>query len=184
VDLVQIREKDLAPRELLELASGAVAAAAGTDARVVVNDRLDIALAVGAHGVHLGGRSIPPEVARAVVNQASLPGPFLLGVSCHSLAQALAAAAAGADYLLLGPIFTTPSKLADGPPLGLETLREVAARVSLPVLALGGISVGHIRYCLAAGAAGIAGIRIFQEPEALAARVRELRKQWTLAGNP
>ena len=177
VDLVQIREKDLPTWELVELAGAAVAAATGTGVKVVVNDRLDIALAVGAHGVHLGVRSIPPEAARAAVAKLSLPGPFLVGVSCHSLEQAFAAAIAGADYLLLGPIFPTSSKLAYGLPLGLEKLGDVAARVKVPVLALGGIGVEQVKSCLAAGAAGIAGIRIFQETAALAARVRELRAQ-------
>ena len=177
VDIVQIREKDLPTRELLELVGAAVAAAAGTGVKVVVNDRLDIALAVGAHGVHLGVRSIPPEAARAAVDRLSLPDPFLVGVSCHSLEQALAAEIAGADYILLGPLFATPSKLAYGPPLGLEKLRDVTASVKVPVFALGGIGVEQVKSCLAAGAAGIAGIRIFQETEALAARVRELRAQ-------
>jgi len=177
VDLVQIREKDLPARELVELAGAAVAAAAGTGVRVVVNDRLDIALAVGAHGVHLGVRSIPPKAARAVVDKLSLPGLFLVGVSCHSLEQALAAEIAGADYILLGPIFPTPSKLAYGPPLGVEKLRDVTASVKVPVLALGGIGVEQVKSCLAAGAAGIAGVRVFQEPAALVARVRELRAQ-------
>jgi thiamine-phosphate pyrophosphorylase len=176
VDIVQIREKDLPTRELLELVGAAVAAAAGTGVKVVVNDRLDIALAAGAHGVHLGVRSIPPEAARAAVDRLSLPDPFLVGVSCHSREQALAAEIAGADYILLGPLFATPSKLAYGP-LGLEKLRDVTASVKVPVFALGGIGVEQVKSCLAAGAAGIAGIRIFQETEALAARVRELRAQ-------
>jgi thiamine-phosphate pyrophosphorylase len=179
VDIVQIREKDLPTRELLELVGAAVAAAAGTGVKVVVNYRLDIALAVGAHGVHLGMRSIPPEAARTAVDRLCLPDPFLVGVSCHSLEQALAAEIAGADYILLGPIFPTPSKLAYGPPLGLEKLRDVTASVKVPVFALGGIGVAQVRSCLAAGAAGIAGIRIFQETETLAARVRELRSQFT-----
>ena len=179
VDLVQIRENDLPTRELLELVGGAVAGAAGTTVKVVVNDRLDIALAAGAHGVHLGVRSIPPEAARAAVSRLSLPDPFLVGVSCHSLEQALAAEIAGADYILLGPIFATPSKLAYGPPLGVEKLRDATASVKVPVFALGGIGVEQVKSCLAAGAAGIAGIRIFQETEALAARVRELRSRVT-----
>jgi thiamine-phosphate pyrophosphorylase len=179
VDLIQIREKDLPTRELIELAGTAVAAAAGTGVKVVVNDRLDIALAVGAHGVHLGVTSIPLEAARAAVDKLSLPGSFLVGVSCHSLEQARAAEIAGADYILVGPIFATPSKLAFGPPLGVERLRDITASVKVPVFALGGIGVEQVKSCLNAGAVGIAGIRIFQEPEALAARVRELRSRVT-----
>ena len=173
VDLVQIREKDLATRDLLKLVESAVSAAAGTATRVVVNDRLDVASAAGAGGVHLGYKSLPADAVRGMV-----PGEFLVSVSCHSLAEAVAAEQAKADYVLLGPIFETISKLAYGPPLGLEKLREVATRVKLPILALGGITVDRAKPCLEAGAAGIAGISIFQSAPSLAARVRELRMQF------
>jgi len=173
IDLIQIREKDLPTRELLQLAESAVAAAKGSGTRIVVNDRLDIALAGGADGVHLGTQSIPAQAVRNIV-----PEGFLIGVSCHSRQDVLAAEAAGADYVVLGPIFETPSKSAYGPPLGLDVLRETAAAVNIAVLALGGISVERVRACLAAGAAGIAGIRIFQDSPALGARVRELRAQF------
>ncbi len=173
VDLVQIREKDLATRRLLELVESALASARGTKTRIVVNDRLDVALALAAHGVHLGSRSLPAEVVRAEVAK-----DFLVGVSCHSLEEALAAESACADYLVLGPIFETPSKIQYGPPLGLTKLREVTAQVKVPVLALGGITVERVQPCLQAGAAGIAGIRIFQECESIAERVRELRAQF------
>ena len=170
VDLVQIREKHLATRELLELAKAAVDAALGTATRIVVNDRLDVALAAGAAGVHLGRQSLPARVVRQQVSK-----DFLVGVSCHSLQEARHAASAGADYVVLGPIFATPSKLAYGPPLGLQKLREVTAQVKIPVLALGGITLERVRSCLAAGAAGIAGISIFQNCESLQSRVQELR---------
>lgn len=173
VNLVQIREKDLATRDLLKLVESAVSAAEGTATRVVVNDRLDVALAAGAGGVHLGHQSLPAGTVRGMVS-----GGFLAGVSCHSLAEAVAAEQAKADYVLLGPIFETPSKLAYGPPLGLEKLREVATRVKLPILALGGITVDRVKPCLEAGATGIAGISIFQSAPSLAARVRELRMQF------
>jgi len=173
IDLIQIREKDLPTRELLQLAESAVAAAKGSGTRIVVNDRLDIALAGGADGVHLGTQSIPAQAVRNIV-----PEGFLIGVSCHSRQDVLAAEAAGADYVVLGPIFETPSKSAYGPPLGLDVLRETAAAVNIAVLALGGISVERVRACLAAGAAGIAGIRIFQDRPSLGARVRELRAQF------
>ncbi len=173
VDLVQIREKDLATRRLVELVESALASARGTKTRIVVNDRLDVALALAAHGVHLGSRSLPAEVVRAEVAK-----PFLVGVSCHSLEEALAAESACADYLVLGPIFETLSKIQYGPPLGLAKLTEVTARVKVPVLALGGIRVECIQACLEAGAAGIAGIRIFQDCESIAERVRELRAQF------
>jgi thiamine-phosphate pyrophosphorylase len=173
VDLIQIREKDLATRELLELVRSAVEAARRTATRVVVNDRLDVALAAGAAGVHLGGRSLPVAVVRRHVDRS-----FLVGASCHSLEEATEAEAGGADYVVLGPIFETPSKLVYGPPLGLEKLREVAARVKMPLLALGGVTVERVGACRQAGAAGVAGISIFQNCSSLAARVSELRAQF------
>lgn len=171
VNLVQIREKDLPTRALAELVRGALAAVEGTAVRIVVNDRLDVALALGAHGVHLARTSLPARAARRIV-----PPGFLVGVSCHSLEQALEAEAARADYVLLGPIFPTPSKLRYGPPLGLEILRQVAARVRIPVLALGGITRERVKACCAAGAAGVAAIRMFQECASVEDLVNELRR--------
>jgi len=176
VDVLQIREKDLPTPELLDLVSAAMSAVGGRAAegtRVVVNDRLDVAWAGAAHGVHLGSRSLPAQVVRGIVSP-----DFLVGVSCHSLEDAVAAETSGADYLVLGPIFETPSKLAFGPPLGLGKLQEVTSRVRIPVLALGGITPGRVLPCREAGAAGIAGIRIFQEGGSLEERIRELRAQF------
>jgi thiamine-phosphate pyrophosphorylase len=115
VDWVQIREKDLPARRLLAVTEAAAQLARKQGhTRVVVNDRLDVALAAHAHGVHLGTRSMPVDVVRRMA-----PREFVVGVSCHSLAEAQAAEKAGADYLLLGPIFSTPSKLQYGPPWDL-----------------------------------------------------------------
>jgi thiamine-phosphate pyrophosphorylase len=135
----------------------------------VVNDRLDVALAAHAHGVHLGKRSMPVDLVRRLA-----PPEFLVGVSCHSLAEAVAAEKAGADYLLLGPIFATPSKLQYGVPLGLATLREVTLQVSIPVFALGGITADRAAACRENGAAGIAGIRVFQDCDSVARVIRDL----------
>jgi len=173
VDLIQIREKDLATRELMALVKSAIDGARGTQARIVVNDRLDVALALGAAGVHLGTQSMPARAARACV-----PPDFLVGVSCHSVQDTLEAEAAGADYVVLGPIFPTASKLAYGAPLGLATLQEAASRVRTPILALGGITVERVKACLEAGATGIAGISVFQDCDSLEERVRELRRQF------
>jgi thiamine-phosphate pyrophosphorylase len=171
VDLIQIREKDLGTRELAELVRSAVDAARSTGTRVVVNDRLDVALALGAEGVHLGVQSLP---ARAV--RRSVPVDFLVGVSCHSLQEALDAESSRADYIVLGPIYPTSSKLRYGPPLGVETLATVSRRVKIPVLALGGVTVERVSECLAAGAAGVAGISVFQDCGSVEERVRELRR--------
>ncbi len=173
VDLIQIREKDMATRPLVELVQAALDLASGTATRVVVNDRLDVALALGAAGVHLGRQSLPAQAVRACV-----PESFLIGVSCHSMEEGLEAECAGADYIVFGPVFETPSKLPYGPPLGLDKLQEVAARVKIPVLALGGIKVERVKPCLAAGATGIAGISLFQDCASLEARVRELRAEF------
>jgi len=176
VDLIQIREKDMPTRDLVALVQAAVQNASGTNSSILVNDRLDVALALGAAGVHLGTQSLPLEAVRRCV-----PEDFLVGVSCHAVDDALGAQAAGADYILLGPLFPTPSKLPFGPPLGLETLRQAAARVKIPLLALGGISVERVKACVEAGATGIAGISIFQDCESLEPRVRAARDEFLRA---
>lgn len=175
INLIQLREKDLPTRELTELAEAAVGIWRGTGTKIVINDRLDIAMGTAADGVHLGGHSLPAEIVRRETGS-----HFLIGVSCHSFDDALRAEAAGADYILLGPIFETPSKLRYGPPLGLSKLAEVAKRTKIPVLALGGITVERTGACLTAGAKGIAGIRIFQDCPSLTERVRELWAQFRL----
>ncbi len=179
VDLIQIREKDLSTREQISLAEQAVSCASGSASRIVVNDRLDVALSVGAAGVHLGHHSMPTRAVRAIA-----PPGFLIGVSCHSLEDAVAAESKGADYILFGPVFETPSKLPYGPPLGLQKLQEVTARVKGPVLALGGITLERVKPCLEAGARGIAGIRIFQDASSLTELMTELRAQFNLAHRP
>ncbi len=173
VDLIQLREKDLACRDMLAMAKSAVEVCRRSNTRIVVNDRLDMAMAAGAHGVHLGGQSAPPEAVRSHVDK-----DFLVGVSCHSMEESLKAEAGGADYILLGPIFDTPSKRLYGQPLGLNKLSEVASRIRIPVLALGGITVERVRLCLEAGATGVAGIRLFQESSSPADRVHNLREQF------
>ncbi|MGA3322998.1 MAG: thiamine phosphate synthase [Terriglobia bacterium] len=172
VDWVQVREMDLPARSLLALTEAAVERARGQGRTyVMVNDRLDVALAAKAPGVHLGTRSMSADLVRRLA-----PREFVVGVSCHSLEEALAAQAAGANYILLGPIFATPSKLPYGPPLGLVKLREVTLQISIPVFALGGITLDRVALCRQNGAAGIAGIRIFQDCDSVEELVLELRK--------
>jgi thiamine-phosphate pyrophosphorylase len=161
---IQIREKDLEARPLLELVRFAVAETRETPARVLVNDRLDVALAAKAAGVHVGEKSLPLE---AVCEWRRSAGrmDFLVGVSCHSLESARAAERGGADYIFFGPVFATPSKAAFGAPQGIERLREVCASVEIPVLAIGGVNPENARECISAGAGGIAAIRLFQDAE-------------------
>jgi thiamine-phosphate pyrophosphorylase len=173
VDFVQIREKDLNDRELFCLARSAVALARNAGCRVLINSRADIALAVGAAGVHLPSHGLGADIVRRW-----LPPGFIVGVSTHSLADIHRAAACGADYVLLGPVFETESKKGMGRPLGLAKLRCACSAARIPVLALGGIHPEAVAGVLEAGAAGVAGIGMFQQdiPESGLTRRQLLRK--------
>jgi thiamine-phosphate pyrophosphorylase len=176
VSWIQIREKDLDARALVSLTRFAVAETRTTAALIFVNDRLDVALAGNAAGVHLGEKSLALET---VVEWRRSAGQldFLIGVSCHSLESARAAERGGADYIFFGPVFATPSKAAFGAPQGIERLREVCAAIAIPVLAIGGVNLENARECIGAGAAGIAAIRLFQDSAdtaELAARLKSI----------
>ena len=156
VHLVQVRERDLDGGALAMLVRACVDAVAGTRTRVLVNDRLDVALAAGAHGVHLRADSMPSYRARLVV-----PPGFLIGRSIHSVAEAAAESSDGAlDYLIFGTVFETASK-PGREASGLSALAAVAAATPLPVLAVGGITEARIADVVTAGAAGIAAISMF-----------------------
>ena len=174
VDWIQIREKDLSGRELAALVSEA-RRRIPKSCHLLVNDRLDVACALGAAGVHLGEQSIPLQAAKRLASERSFGTDFLVGVSTHSLEAARAAARDGADYVNFGPVFATPSKIKFGPPQGMERLAEVCRSVSIPVMAIGGITLENARDCVAAGAAGIAAIRLFQDAVDLKKVVRFLR---------
>jgi thiamine-phosphate pyrophosphorylase len=155
IDYVQIREKDLSGRDLLALCRAAVNIARGSATRILVNTRVDVALACGAAGVHLPGNSPPPSSYRAIT-----PAGFVFGVSCHNMAEVVQAEFGGAHFVVLSPIFVSPGK---GEPIGLTALGNVVQRVRIPVLALGGVTVTNAEDCISHGAAGVAGIRLFQE---------------------
>lgn len=174
VDWVQIREKDLSGRALAEV-TGEALRRLPASGRILVNDRLDVACVAGAAGVHLGEQSLRVQQARRFIKERKLPADFLVGVSTHSLQAAKAAESGGANYIIFGPVFPTPSKLAYGPPQGVEKLAQVCRKVSIPVLAIGGITAQNLAECAAAGAAGIAAIRLFQDTQDLAGMVRSLR---------
>jgi thiamine-phosphate pyrophosphorylase len=171
--LVQIREKDLNARDLYELARATVAASHPHGARVIVNDRLDVALAAGADGVHLRATSFPASEARAVVGSKGL-NDFIIGVSTHSLAEARSAESGGADFIVCGPLYNTPSKRAYGAPIGIENFAEICRSVEIPVLALGGIDLTNYQEPLRRGAAGIAAIRLFADPERLECNIETI----------
>ena len=160
VDWVQIREKDLTARELLALVKQAIALG---PARIIVNDRLDVALAAGAAGVHLGHASVPVPEAVEVCRRGNAAADFLVGASCHSLEGARAAESAGASYVYFGPVYETPSKIPFGKPHGVEELAEVTRVLHIPVIAIGGVNQSNAVECIRAGAAGIAAIRMIQD---------------------
>jgi len=180
VDWIQIREKDLSgrdcgllTREALQRAPKSTASNAAPT-RILLNDRQDVALSERAGGVHLGEDSLPLLEAKRLSNAQAQD--FLIGVSCHSLEAARSAASGGANYLFFGPVFATPSKAAFGAPQGLERLAEVCRAVPIPVLAIGGITLANASACLAAGASGIAAIRLFQSSRDMSSLVQSLRK--------
>jgi thiamine-phosphate pyrophosphorylase len=175
INWIQIREKDLGTLALAELVRLAGFATRETGARILVNDRLDVALATGAAGVHLGEMSLPVETV-AEWRRTAGRVEFRIGVSCHSVEAAREADVAGADYIFFGPVFATPSKAEFGAPQGIERLGEVCRAVRIPVLAIGGVMVENAHSCFAAGAAGVAAIRLFQESEDVPAVVSRLRE--------
>jgi thiamine-phosphate pyrophosphorylase len=152
VEMIQIRAKELSARELSGLVRSVLRVAQRS--RILVNTRTDVALACGAHGVHLPAESMTPDTVRRIT-----PGGFLIGVSCHTIQELRAAEREGADFAVYGPVF--PSVTKSLTPIGIEAFREAARSVRLPVYALGGITARNAEQCIAAGAAGVAGISLF-----------------------
>jgi thiamine-phosphate pyrophosphorylase len=173
VDFIQIREKDLSARELLLLATNARGLCGRHQSRILINDRLDVALAADLNGIHLGQGSIEPCQIHD-----TLPGQdLLIGVSTHSLTEIAEAQKHGATFVTFGPVFFTPSKAKYGNPVGLDLLKKACHSTNIPVFALGGVDMSNYLDCLTHGAAGIAAIRLFQDLNIPISRVvREVRQ--------
>jgi thiamine-phosphate pyrophosphorylase len=170
VTLIQLREKTLSGKHLFELTSACARLTRNTLTKLLVNDRTDIAVGAGADGVHLTETSIPIAVIRE-----KFGSDLLIGASVHSVIGAKAAAAEGADLAVYGPVFDTPEK---GAPVGLDRLAEACSAVApFPILGLGGIDPSKVKSVLEAGAAGIAAIRSFRDPEAIRSIMRSLRDE-------
>ncbi len=174
IDLIQLREKHLHTRVLYELTMKAGEIVRGSHTRLLVNDRADVARAAGAAGVHLTTSSLETSVIRRTFG-----GDFLIGVSTHSIEEALKARDSQADFAVFGPVFETASKRAYGAPLGLKKLEQVAAEVSpFPVLALGGVTLDKTADCFRAGASGIAAIRALSNADELPHVVAETQTRF------
>lgn len=172
MDLLQIREPDVSGKGLFDFVQRVRERTAGTAAKLIVNDWLDVALAAEANGVHLKEESIPTPLVRRIA-----PAGFLVGRSVHGVEAARKAEAEGADYLIFGTVFSTGSKPAGHRAAGLEALRTVAGAVRIPVLAIGGISLNTAALAAASGAAGVAAIGLFFDgagaPDDLRGRLTE-----------
>jgi len=169
VRAIQLREKDLGGKELFSLAEKTKTLCARHGASLFINDRIDVALAVDADGIQLGSSSLPVDAARKLMGDKRL-----IGASTHSMKEALAAEAAGADFILFGPIYFTPSKAAYGNPQGLERLQEAVEKISLPVYAIGGIKAENVAELKKTGARGVALISAVMSAEEPSSVSREL----------
>lgn len=167
---VQLRERDLSTRELLPLTQEIQSITASHAVPLIVNDRVDLMMALNLDGVHLRSDSLPPLLVRQLIG----PGR-LIGVSTHSVEDVRRANQGGADYVVFGPIFETPSKRPFGPPLGLHLLADVCCRSSIPVLAIGGITCERVRDVRRAGAHGVAVIGALLSRDDISEAVREFR---------
>jgi len=169
VRAVQLREKDLDTRELLKLAYKMRTLTKEYGAKLFINDRFDIALAVGADGVHLTQNSIPSEAVRDAVKK-----KLMIGVSTHSLREAREAGNGGADFVTFGPVYATPSKVKYGLPVGTDALKQVCEKSGIPVFALGGIKRHNIEEVKECGAYGISMISEILKADSIQKKSNEL----------
>lgn len=169
VRAVQLRERDLEPRPLLALAEEVLRLTRERGARLLVNDRVDLAMAIGADGVHLRSDSLPGAVTRRLL------GPDrVIGISAHSVDDVVSAESEGADFVVLGPIYETASKRAYGAPLGLRPIEEAARRCRIPVFAIGGITAARVSEVRRAGAFGVAVVSSILSATSVESAARQL----------
>lgn len=169
IDYVQIRERDMPARSLAGLVENLAGCPEKRDSRLLVNERWDVAASCGAEGVHLPSDSVPLSLLRRQTGET-----MHLGVSCHCEEEVAQAVQSRASYVLLGPIFPTPSK-PGARPLGLAALQAICQRFPIPIYALGGINIHNAPECIRAGAAGIAAIRLFQQAQDLGDLCRRIK---------
>jgi thiamine-phosphate pyrophosphorylase len=173
--IVQLRERDLSTSELVRLAREVQAETVSHRSQLLINDRIDVALALEGVGVHLRSNSLPVSVARRL-----LGAHRLLGASVHSVEEVLAAESQGADYIILGPIYATPSKQMFGPPLGIHTLEKVCRLVRIPIIGIGGVTAARAQQMRRAGAFGVAVITAILGATDVESATRELLEAVTL----
>ena len=172
---IQLRERDLSARELVTLSHEVQAVTASRGAQLLINDRMDVALALEGVGVHLRNNSLPVSVARQL-----LGAQRLLGISVHTVEEAMQVESQGADYIVLGPIYETPSKKMFGPPLGIHTLEKACRLVRIPIFGIGGVTAVRAHEMRRAGAFGVAVITAILGAADVESATRELLEAVTL----
>jgi thiamine-phosphate pyrophosphorylase len=171
VTCVQLREKNCPIRDFIEQANSIKAYLNAHDIPLIINDRLDVAQAVGADGVHLGQSDMPLNVAREILNDS-----MIIGISAESLGDAIEAEKGGADYIGVSPIYTTPTKTDTAPPLGLEGLREIRNAVRIPLVGIGGLTKDNAGEAIKHGADGVAVVSAIVSADDPELATRELLK--------
>jgi thiamine-phosphate pyrophosphorylase len=174
--VIQLRERDLSARELLTLTREVQAVTASRRSQLLINDRIDVALALEGVGVHLRSDSLPVSIARQLLGSRRL-----LGISVHAVEEAVQAESQGADYIVLGPIYETPSKQMFGPPLGIHILEEACRLVRIPLIGIGGVTAPRAREMRCAGAFGVAVITAILGAADIESATRELLDAVTVA---